>query len=106
MTDRNARRPGSADKTVRDIRRATRRKRSCRQHPRRSTLRSGQPKCWLMAAGFQLRNWYCDRGRPSLDNRPMRCCSKCDGGMIETRFLLFKNAIQHATIRARIFFLI
>ena len=26
MTDRNKRRPGSADKTVRDIRRATRRK--------------------------------------------------------------------------------
>ena len=31
MTDRNGRRPGSADKTVRDIRRATRRKYSAEE---------------------------------------------------------------------------
>ena len=32
MTDRNERRPGSADKTVRDIRRATRRKFSAKEN--------------------------------------------------------------------------
>lgn len=61
MTDRNGRHPGSAEKTVRDIRRVTRRKFSAEDkihvvleglHGEKRKYR--QPACWLILGG----NWW------------------------------------------------
>ena len=58
MTDRNERRPGSADKTVRDIRRATRRKFSAEETSRivLEGLRGEETIAELCRAGGSCRN--------------------------------------------------
>jgi len=52
MTDRNERRPGSADKTVRDIRRTTRRKFSAEEKVR--IVLEGLPAVEACASGFPI----------------------------------------------------